>query len=175
MICDVASGAVPVLFMLLIRTVFVSSNTGNKQLTLFSVKKIYSEYIFSRKLSTDFVQIGSLDREMYYWWYKMYLVRHKTICQKYGRTFVSPHRENRKWTLGFTVPKKRILIFRVISSWFSSDCVPGSENMSDCVTGSEYKLFERSEFLIDTSQKKSLRVCTRAVCTRARVFDFSWS
>ena len=30
-------------------------------------------------------------------------------------------------------------------------------------------LFERSEFLIDTSQKKSLRVCTRA-----RVFDFSW-
>ena len=28
-------------------------------------------------------------------------------------------------------------------------------------------LFERSEFLIDTSQKKSLRVCTRAVCTRA--------
>ena len=41
-------------------------------------------------------------------------------------------------------------------------------------------LFERSEFLIDTSQKKSLRVCTRAVCTRAvctraRVFDFSWS
>ena len=63
MICDVASGAVPVLFMLLIRTVFVSSNTGNKQLTLFSVKKIYSEYIFSRKLSTDFVQIGSLDRK----------------------------------------------------------------------------------------------------------------
>ena len=30
-------------------------------------------------------------------------------------------------------------------------------------------LFERSEFLIDTSQKKSLRVCTRAVCTCARV------
>ena len=28
-------------------------------------------------------------------------------------------------------------------------------------------LFERSEFLIDTSQIKSLRVCTRAVCTRA--------
>ena len=31
-------------------------------------------------------------------------------------------------------------------------------------------LFERSEFLIDTSQKKSLHACTRA-----RVFDFSWS
>ena len=30
-----------------------------------------------------------------------------------------------------------------------------------------FLLFERSEFLIDTSQKKSLRVCTRAVCTRA--------
>ena len=34
---------------------------------------------------------------------------------------------------------------------------------------SVYELFERSEFLIDTSQKKSLRVCTRAVCTCARV------
>ena len=34
------------------------------------------------------------------------------------------------------------------------------------------KLFERSEFLIDTSQKKSLRVCTRArvhACTRVRL------
>ena len=33
-------------------------------------------------------------------------------------------------------------------------------------------LFERSEFLIDTSQKKSLRVCTRAhvhACTRVRL------
>ena len=33
----------------------------------------------------------------------------------------------------------------------------------------DFILFERSEFLIDTSQKKSLRVCTRAVCTCARV------
>ena len=33
-------------------------------------------------------------------------------------------------------------------------------------------LFERSEFLIDTSRKKkSARV---PVCTRARVFDYSW-
>ena len=33
-------------------------------------------------------------------------------------------------------------------------------------------LFERSEFLIDTSQKKSMRVCTCArvhVCTRVRL------
>ena len=37
-------------------------------------------------------------------------------------------------------------------------------------------LFERSEFLIDTSEKKSLRVCTCArvhvcTCARARVFE----
>ena len=38
-----------------------------------------------------------------------------------------------------------------------------------------YLSFERSEFLIDTSQKKSLRVCRVHACTRARVFDFSWS
>ena len=31
-----------------------------------------------------------------------------------------------------------------------------------CCLLSSYELFERSEFLIDTSQKKSLRVCTRA-------------
>ena len=39
MICDVGPGAAPVLFMLLIGIVFVSSNTENKQLTLFSVAK----------------------------------------------------------------------------------------------------------------------------------------
>ena len=35
-------------------------------------------------------------------------------------------------------------------------------------------LFERSEFLIDTSQKKSLRVCTRAMCSTSLGLSVSY-
>ena len=51
MICDVAPGAAPVVFVLLIPIVFVSSNTENKQLILFSVpppkKKQVIKYWFA--------------------------------------------------------------------------------------------------------------------------------
>ena len=41
-----------------------------------------------------------------------------------------------------------------------------SKNNDSLYFNIKYKLwFERSEFLIDTSQKKSLRVCTRAMCS----------
>ena len=48
-------------------------------------------------------------------------------------------------------------------------CSPPAAASSEKRLRACLNLFERSEFLIDTSQKKSLRVCTRAVCTCARV------
>ena len=44
----------------------------------------------------------------------------------------------------------------------------GGESRVDAL-GSNFKLFERSEVLIDTSQKKSLRVCRVHACTRVRL------
>ena len=60
------------------------------------------------------------------------------------------------WKKLYTVP------FRPVVKNYVHRPVPSSKNMYTVSSRRDNFLFERSEFLIDTSQKKSLRVCTCA-------------
>ena len=69
-------------------------------------------------------------------------------------------------TRGMCLVARRLEVVAVAGLLWISWCVLGSAGFFFFF---RFFLFERSEFLIDTSQKKRLRVCPRAVCTCARV------
>ena len=84
-----------------------------------------------------------------------------SVCDSHGRVFFVSGRVSETWSKGMLSQRPLVDIERghIRSFVILMCCLP-----NPCGAKITY-LFERREFLIDTSQKKSLRVCT---CARVK-------